>query len=85
MQLGLHVDRAGMAAFAFVRKGIDLRGSWCHSTLMWPPRGKAACQRPTGGRKIMTDTTALDDIVTQGFKALIAPGSTQLKVLVDVG
>jgi (R,R)-butanediol dehydrogenase / meso-butanediol dehydrogenase / diacetyl reductase len=85
VQLGLHVELARVDAFALARKDIDLRGSWCYSTLMWPRVARLLSSGQLPAEKIVTSTIALDDIVTRGFEALVAPGSTQLKILVDAG
>lgn len=84
VQLGLHVDQASLDAFALARKDLDLRGSWCYSTLMWPRVATLMAGGQLPAEKIVTSKIVLDDIVSEGFEALIAPGSTQLKILVDV-
>lgn len=85
VQLGLHVDHASVDAFALARKDIDLRGSWCYSTLMWPRVASLLASGQLPAEKIVTRRIALADIVADGFEALIAQRSTQIKILVEVG
>jgi (R,R)-butanediol dehydrogenase/meso-butanediol dehydrogenase/diacetyl reductase len=85
VQLGLHVGAASVDAFTITRKDIDLRGSWCYSTLMWPRVASLLASGQLPAEKIVTKRIKLPDIVHEGFEALIAPDSRQLKILVDVG
>ena len=84
VQVGLHVGRPAVDGFTITFKDIDVRGSWCYSTLMWP---RVASLIETGilpAQKVVTKRIVLDDVVTEGFEALLDPADTELKILVDL-
>jgi (R,R)-butanediol dehydrogenase/meso-butanediol dehydrogenase/diacetyl reductase len=85
VQVGLHVGAAEIDAFAITRKDIDVRGSWCYSTLMWLRVAAIFAAGLMQPERIVTKRVALDAIVQDGFEALLDPSGDQLKILVEVG
>ena len=85
VQVGLHVGPAEVDAFAITRKDIDLRGSWCYSSLMWPRVAAIFAAGLMQPERIVTRRVPLDAIVADGFEALLDPAGDQLKILVEAG
>jgi (R,R)-butanediol dehydrogenase/meso-butanediol dehydrogenase/diacetyl reductase len=83
VQVGLHVGPAEIDAYAITRKDIDLRGSWCYSTLMWPRVAAIFASGIMQPELIVTKRVTLDAIVQDGFEALLDPAGDQLKILVE--
>lgn len=84
VQVGLHVGKPAVDGFTVTFKDIDVRGSWCYSTLMWP---RVASMIGTGilpAEKVVTRRIRLDDVVDQGFEALLSPAGQELKILIDL-
>jgi hypothetical protein len=79
VQVGLHVGPAEIDAYAITRKDIDLRGSWCCSTLMWPRVAAIFASGIMQPELIVTKRVTLDAIVHDGFEALLDPAGDQLK------
>lgn len=84
VQVGLHVGRPAVDGFAVTLKDIDVRGSWCYSTLMWPRVASMIGAGLFPAEKVVTRRIALDDVVDEGFEALLAPAGTELKILIDL-
>jgi (R,R)-butanediol dehydrogenase / meso-butanediol dehydrogenase / diacetyl reductase len=82
VQTGLHTKPATLDAMMLSDKEISLVGSWCYLITDWPRiiRLIAAGKYPVA--KAITTTIDLEDVVTQGFDALVDPKSEQLKLLV---
>lgn len=83
VQVGLHVGDAPLDGFTLTFKDIDLRGSWCYSTLMWPRVASMVAAGIFPVEKVVTRKIGLADVVADGFEALLDPGGTQLKILID--
>lgn len=84
VQVGLHVGKPAVDGFAVTFKDIDVRGSWCYSTLMWP---RVASMIGTGilpAEKVVTRRIRLDDVVENGFEQLLSPTGQELKILIDL-
>jgi (R,R)-butanediol dehydrogenase / meso-butanediol dehydrogenase / diacetyl reductase len=82
VQTGLHTKPATLDAMMLSDKEISLVGSWCYLITDWPRiiRLIAAGKYPVA--KAITTTIDLEDVVAQGFDALVDPKSEQLKLLV---
>lgn len=85
VQVGLHVGKPAIDGFSLTFKDIDLRGSWCYSTLMWPRVAALIGSGLLPAEKVVTRRITLDDVVADGFEALLSPAGTELKILIDLG
>ncbi|WP_111768733.1 zinc-binding dehydrogenase [Nakamurella deserti] len=85
VQTGLHTRPATLDAMLLAQKDLDLYGSWCFRTTDWPRIIRMIARGSYPVRKVLTSVVALDDVVTQGFDALVDPAGDQLKVLVRPG
>lgn len=84
VQVGLHVGKPAVDGFAVTFKDIDVRGSWCYSTLMWPRVASMIGAGILPAEKVVTRRIALDDVVADGFEQLLSPAGTELKILIDL-
>jgi (R,R)-butanediol dehydrogenase/meso-butanediol dehydrogenase/diacetyl reductase len=84
VQVGLHVKPAAVDGFAITFKDIDLRGSWTYPTQSWPRVASMVEAGIFPVEKVVTKRIALDDVVSQGFEALLDPAASQLKILIDI-
>lgn len=83
-QVGLHLKRASVDPALWALKDITIEATWCYTVTMWP----RVISMVRSGRfpieKIVTHRIAADRIVEDGFKALIDPAGTEMKVLVKM-
>ncbi|CAA0108940.1 Sorbitol dehydrogenase [Starkeya nomas] len=84
VQVGLHVGKPAVDGFTVTFKDIDVRGSWCYSTLMWPRVASMIGAGILPAEKVVTRRIRLDDVVRDGFEALLSPAGTELKILIDL-
>lgn len=84
VQVGLHVGKPAVDAFTVSFKDIDVRGSWCYSTLMWPRVASMIGSGILPAEKVVTRRIKLDDVVRDGFEQLLSPAGTELKILIDL-
>jgi (R,R)-butanediol dehydrogenase / meso-butanediol dehydrogenase / diacetyl reductase len=84
VQVGLHVKPATIDGFTVTFKDIELRGSWTYPTQVWPRIASMVESGIFPVEKVVTKRIRLDDVVGQGFEALLDPAATQLKILIDI-
>ncbi|MFG1276936.1 2,3-butanediol dehydrogenase [Xanthobacter autotrophicus] len=84
VQVGLHVGKPAVDGFTITFKDIDVRGSWCYSTLMWPRVAALIGSGILPAEKVVTRRIRLDEVVENGFEALLSPAGTELKILIDL-
>ncbi|WP_026873108.1 2,3-butanediol dehydrogenase [Inquilinus limosus] len=84
VQVGLHVGKPAVDGFTITCKDIDLRGSWCYSTLMWPRVASMLAAGLLQAERIVTRRIRLNEVVDRGFEALLDPAGTELKILIDL-
>ncbi|WP_454253075.1 2,3-butanediol dehydrogenase [Pseudomonas sp. Marseille-Q7302] len=84
VQVGMQGKPPALDGFTLTYKDVDLRGSWCYSTLMWPQVAALIASGQLPAEKVVTRHIALDDVVEQGFEALLDKAGTQLKILIEL-
>ncbi|MQT14999.1 2,3-butanediol dehydrogenase [Segnochrobactrum spirostomi] len=84
VQVGLHVGKPALDAFAVTFKDIDVRGSWCYSTQMWPRVASMIGGGILPAEKVVTRRIKLADVVSEGFERLLSPAGEDLKILIDL-
>jgi (R,R)-butanediol dehydrogenase / meso-butanediol dehydrogenase / diacetyl reductase len=84
VQVGLHKGEAPVNWFTVVYKDIDIRGSWAYPGQLWPRVMRLIASGQIPARKVVTKTVSLANAVKDGFDALLDPGGTQLKILIDL-
>jgi (R,R)-butanediol dehydrogenase/meso-butanediol dehydrogenase/diacetyl reductase len=84
VQTGLHLRPAAIDAMLWALKDITLEATWCYPTQCWPRiiRMVEAGMFPI--EKIVTGRIAANDVVPQGFDALLDKGGKHLKILVSL-
>jgi (R,R)-butanediol dehydrogenase/meso-butanediol dehydrogenase/diacetyl reductase len=78
------VKPATIDGFTVTFKDIELRGSWTYPTQVWPRIASMVEAGIFPVEKVVTKRIRLDDVVGQGFEALLDPAATQLKILIDI-
>ena len=84
VQVGLHVGKPAVDGFTLTFKDIDLRGSWCYPTLIWPRVAALIGSGLLPAEKVVTRRIRLDDVVAEGFEQLLSPAGRELKILIDL-
>lgn len=84
VQTGLHLKPASIDAMQWALKDITLEATWCYPVQSWPRiiRMVEAGNFPV--EKVITAQIAANDVVPQGFEALLDKGGTHLKILVSL-
>lgn len=84
VQIGLHSGEAPVNWFDVVYKDIDIRGSWAYNSQIWPRVMRLIDSGIIPASKVVTKIVTLDTVIKDGFDALMDPGGTQLKILIDL-
>jgi len=84
VQTGLHPHEAPLDWFQVTFKDVEIRGSWCYPTYLWPRTMRLIATGQLPAKGIVTKRIGLDEAVTSGFDALLDPAGTQLKILIDL-
>ncbi len=84
VQTGLHPHENPLDWFQVTFKDIDIRGSWCYPTYLWPRVMRLIASGLLPAKKIVTKRIGLGEAVPAGFEALLDPGGTQVKILIDL-
>ena len=79
---GLHTTPPSVDLTTCVEKQLALLGSYCYDTRDWSDVVEAIASGRLPAERVVTRRIALDDIVTEGFRAL-GHSSADIKVLVD--
>jgi (R,R)-butanediol dehydrogenase/meso-butanediol dehydrogenase/diacetyl reductase len=83
-QVGLHVKKASVDPALWALKDITIEATWCFNVNMWPriigmiESGRYPIER------IVTSQIKAEDVVDKGFKPLLDPSGSEMKVLVSV-
>jgi (R,R)-butanediol dehydrogenase/meso-butanediol dehydrogenase/diacetyl reductase len=64
-------------------RDITLVGTWCYPVTDFPRIARLIASGAFPVERIVTAQIAMDDIVENGFEALLSPTSDQVKVLVN--
>ena len=84
VQTGLHMKPASIDAMLWALKDITLEATWCYPVQCWPRiiRMVEAGNFPI--EKIVTANISADNVVKQGFDALLDKSVNHMKILVTV-
>ena len=83
VQVGLHTGHSRLDWFSVVFKDIDIRGSWTFPNTYWPRVIDLIASGILPAKKIVTKRIRLDDVVREGFDALLDPAGGHLKILIS--
>lgn len=81
-QVGLHVRKALVDPALWAMKDITLEATWCFPVTMWPRIIQMVERGTYPVQKVMSGIVSADDVVEKGFKPLLDPAGTQMKILV---
>ena len=82
VQTGLHVGAASVKPMTWAERDLTLVGTWCYHVYDFP---RVIAQIASGSLpvdRVVTGATSLDDVVDEGFEALVDPEGDQIKMLV---
>ena len=83
--VGLTNAKVEFSPFDLITRDIRLQGSLCYPTTLWPRVYAMIESGRLPVERLIDDTIALDDIVEKGFKPLMDPSGTKMKILVELG
>ena len=66
-------------------KDITVEATWCYPVTIWPRVISLIESGKLPAEKIITGRIGPNDVVEKGFKTLLDPLGTQMKVMVTVG
>jgi len=84
VQTGLHPHDNPLDWFQVTFKDVDVRGAWAYPTHYWPRVIRMIASGILPASKIVTARIRLDDVVAQGFKALLDPSGKHIKILINL-
>ncbi|WP_310380330.1 2,3-butanediol dehydrogenase [Rhizobium sp. 1399] len=84
VQVGLHVRPAAIDAMLWALKDITVEATWCYPVQIWPRIAQMIGAGIFPVEKIVTAQIAPEDVVEEGFEALIDPAASHMKILVNM-
>jgi (R,R)-butanediol dehydrogenase / meso-butanediol dehydrogenase / diacetyl reductase len=84
VQTGLHLKPASIDAMQWALKDITVEATWCYPVQIWPRIIRMVEAGLFPVEKIVTGRISADDVVKQGFDALLDKSATHLKILVSM-
>lgn len=84
VQVGLHMKPAAVDAMLWAQKDITVEATWCYPVQIWPRIARMIAAGDYPVEKVITSRINAENIVEQGFEALMDPEASQLKILVEV-
>jgi (R,R)-butanediol dehydrogenase/meso-butanediol dehydrogenase/diacetyl reductase len=82
VQTGLHVGAASVEPMTWAERDLTLVGTWCYHVYDFP---RVIAQIASGSlpvKRVVTGAIGLEDVVDDGFEALVDPEGDQIKMLV---
>lgn len=83
VQVGLHMKPASIDAMLWALKDISVEATWCYPTYVWPRLAGLIAAGKLPIEKVITGRIDADDVVENGFEALLDPSGEHLKILVE--
>ena len=80
--IGLTNAKAEFSPFDLITRDIRLQGSLCYPTTLWPRIYAMIESGRLPVARLIDETITVDDIVEKGFKTLLDPAGTKMKILV---
>jgi (R,R)-butanediol dehydrogenase/meso-butanediol dehydrogenase/diacetyl reductase len=84
VQTGLHMKPASIDAMLWALKDISVEATWCYPVQMWPRIIRMVEAGLLPLEKVVTARISADDVVKEGFDALLDKEGKHLKILVTV-
>ena len=84
MLIGLTNANVDLSPFDLIIRDIRIKGSLCYPTTLWPRIYSMIRSGLLPVEKLIDAEISLLNLVEDGFKPLIDPAGTKLKILVDL-
>lgn len=84
VQTGLHMKPASVDAMLWALKDITIEATWCYPVQSWPRIIRMVEAGLLPVEKICTGQIAADDVVAEGFDALLDKSVNHMKILVKI-
>lgn len=84
-QTGLHVRKATVDPALWALKDITIEAIWCYPVTSWPRIINMIASGRLPVEKLITSHIDATDVVEKGFRPLLDPLGTEMKVMVTVG
>jgi (R,R)-butanediol dehydrogenase / meso-butanediol dehydrogenase / diacetyl reductase len=84
VQTGLHMKPASVDPMTWALKDISIEATWCYPVQCWPRIIRMVEAGTFPIEKIVTANIKSDDVVKQGFDALLDKSVNHMKILVTV-
>ena len=84
VQTGLHMKPASIDAMLWALKDITVEATWCYPVQSWPRIIRMVESGSFPIEKIVTANISADNVVKQGFDALLDKSVNHMKILVTV-
>jgi len=82
VQAGLHTATPSVDPMQWCLKDLSIEATWAYPVTSWPRVAALIARGVLPAERVVTRRTGLDDVVRDGFDALVDPAGTELKVLV---
>jgi (R,R)-butanediol dehydrogenase/meso-butanediol dehydrogenase/diacetyl reductase len=83
VQTGLHTRPASIEPMVLAQRDLTLVGTWCYPVTDFPRIAGLIASGRYPVENIVSAKIAIEDVVDQGFEALLSPTGDQVKVLVN--
>jgi (R,R)-butanediol dehydrogenase / meso-butanediol dehydrogenase / diacetyl reductase len=84
VQTGLHVRKALTDPALWALKDITIEATWCYDINCWPRVIRLISSGKLPVEKIITGRIAPEAVVDKGFRPLLSPAGTDMKVMVKM-
>ncbi len=85
VQTALHIRPAAIRAETLALKDLTLAGTWCYPVQDFPRIVGLVAAGRLPAERVISSVVPLEAAVSQGFERLIAKGTGEVKVLIEVG
>ncbi|WCA62324.1 alcohol dehydrogenase catalytic domain-containing protein (plasmid) [Agrobacterium tumefaciens] len=82
--IGLTNAKVEFSPFDLITRDIRLQGSLCYPTTLWPRVYSMIESGRMPVERLIDETISVDNIVEKGFKPLLDPAGTKMKILVQL-
>lgn len=82
--IGLTNAKVEFSPFDLITRDIRLQGSLCYPTTLWPRVYSMIESGRMPVERLIDETISVDNIVERGFKPLLDPTGTKMKILVQL-
>lgn len=85
VQVGLHTSKPAVDPMLWCLKDLAIEATWAYPVTAWPRIAQLIVRGALPVERIVTTKTGLDNVVADGFEALVDPAGNEMKVLAGPG